>query len=54
MYCLKCEKNTETTNERKEEWKGIYVIKGKCKVCNTNKAKKSDIIKKRHSGKILI
>ena len=38
MYCFNCEKNTETTDEREEEWKEFKVLKGKCVVCNTNKA----------------
>ena len=54
MYCFKCEKNTETTNERTEEWKEYKILKGTCKVCNTNKAKKLGLIKKRYSGKIII
>ena len=40
MYCFKCDKITETNNEREEEWKGYKVLKGKCKVCNTGKVKK--------------
>ena len=47
MFCLKCEKKTETTNEREEKTKkGIWVLKGECSVCNTNKAKKLLIFKK--------
>ena len=41
IYCFKCEKNTETTNKKKEEWKGRYVIRGNCKVCNACKVSKN-------------
>ena len=36
-YCFTCEKTTETINEKKEEWKGRYILKGNCKVCNALK-----------------
>ena len=40
MYCLKCKKNTETTNQRKEKTKnGRWIMKGICKICKTKKAK---------------
>ena len=54
MYCIKCEKQTETSNERTEEWNEFQILKGVCKVCNTNKAKKIGLIKKRRWEKNLI
>ena len=40
MYCLKCKKNTGTTNQREKKMKnGRNMLVGKCSVCNTNKAK---------------
>ena len=45
MYCFHCEKSTKTTNERKEEWKEWYIVRGICKVCNKNKVKKLYLIK---------
>ena len=52
--CLNCKKSTETTNERKEEWKEWYILIGICKVCNKNKVKKLELIKKQCIIKLLI
>ena len=40
-YCFKCEKTTETINEKKERWKNIYILKGNCKGCNALKVRKN-------------
>ena len=40
MYCLKCKKETGTTNQREGKTRNRRrILKGKCSVCNTNKAK---------------
>ena len=46
MYCFHCEKNTETINERIEEWKEYRLLKGVCKMCNKTKVKRLGLIKK--------
>ena len=40
MFCFKCEKKPETTNEREEEHGEWIYLKGVCKVCNIGKTKR--------------
>ena len=38
MYCFKCKKKTQTTNQREVNTKnGRRMLKGNCKICNTKK-----------------
>ena len=38
MYCLKCKKKTQTTNQREEITKnGRRILNGNCAICNTKK-----------------
>ena len=38
MYCLKCKKKMQTTNQREEVTKnGRRILKGNCAICNTKK-----------------
>ena len=38
MYCLKCKRKTQTTNQREEVTRnGRRILKGNCAICNNKK-----------------
>ena len=57
MYCLKCKKKTQTTNQREEVTKnGRRILKGYCAICNTKKnvfISGGNMNKKKKGGSIL-
>ena len=54
MYCFKCDEMTETTDKRKEIWKEWHILRGTCKMCDTDTIEKVGLIKKPDEIKMLI